>query len=41
VHLLSSGQHAEHLAEQLTEQLLVRIAAAYDENADSADEPDE
>jgi len=35
VHLLSSGQHAEHLARQLTEQLFARIAPSYDD----ADEP--
>jgi bifunctional enzyme CysN/CysC len=30
VHLHSSGQHAEHLAEQLTERLLAGIAAPHD-----------
>jgi len=35
VHLRSSGQHAEHLARQLTEQLFARIAPSYDD----ADEP--
>jgi bifunctional enzyme CysN/CysC len=38
VHLLSSGQHAEHLAEKLTEQLLMTLAAPYDE---ADDEPEE
>ena len=31
VHLLSSGRHAESLAQQLTEQLLPRIAPTYDD----------
>ena len=31
VHLRSSGQHAERLAQQLTEQLLPRIAPTYDD----------
>ena len=31
VHLRSSGQHAERLAQQLTEQLLPRVAPTYDD----------
>ncbi|WP_458071366.1 adenylyl-sulfate kinase [Rhodanobacter sp. BL-MT-08] len=37
VHLLSSGQHAESLARQLTEQLFARITPSYDD----ADKPTE
>jgi bifunctional enzyme CysN/CysC len=36
VHLLSSGQHAESLAQQLTEQLLARIVPSSDDADESA-----
>ncbi len=39
VHLLSSGQSAESLAQQLTEQLLARISPSYDDADQLAREP--
>jgi len=39
VHLASSGRHAEQLAEQLTGQLLARIALVDEPSDDDADQP--
>jgi len=41
VHLLSAGQHAEHLAEQLTEQLFSRIAMPYGDSGTETGEADQ